>query len=131
MIGIDLIGLAVTAALAGPSLLPQLVAAALIQEGGRLVAALAAGGEVQAMMAGGLFGRTTAVGPPTALVLLAGPATLLLVAALTCGEDGPRRLDLWLPWSGTRRPFAAACCRTAALSLIQCLWALLVRGTIP
>lgn len=131
MIGIDLIGLAVTAMLAGPSLSPQLVAAAFIQEGGRLAAALAAGGAVQAVMAGGLFGRTTAVGAPAALVLLAGPVTLLAAAAATWGVEGPRQLDLWLPWSRARRPFAAACCRMAALSLIQCLWALLVRGTIP
>lgn len=131
MIGIDLIGLAITVVIAGPFLVLHVVAAAAVQELGRLVVALAVGGHVQAMMAGGLFGRTTASGAPVALVLLAGPATLILVGAACSGRDGLRRPDLWQPWRDTRRPFAAACCRLAALSLIQCLWALIVRGTIP
>ncbi|MGE5560060.1 MAG: hypothetical protein ACM3XN_03275 [Chloroflexota bacterium] len=131
MLAIDLIGLAITVAIAGPALLPHLFAAALLQETGRLIVAVAAGGSVGSIMAGGLFGRTSATGVPAELVLLAGPLSVLLAGVLASGKRGPRRPDLWLPWAATPRPFAAACCRLSILSLIQCLWALLVRGTIP
>lgn len=131
MVGIDLVGLIVTILITGPLLAGQIVLAALVQELGRLIVALAAGGHVQSMMAGGVFGRTGVTGLSPAVPLLAGPFVLLLVGALSAGPSAWSQPAFWLPWARTDRPFAAACCRLAILSTIQCLWALIVRGTIP
>lgn len=131
MVGIDLIGLLVTAFLVGPLLIAHVAAAALVQELGRLIVVLAAGGHVQSVMAGGVFGRTGVSELTPAVALLAGPLIVFAVGLLSGGATAINRPSLWLPWAKTDRPFAAACCRLAVLSTIQCLWALIVRGTIP
>ncbi|MEW6724336.1 MAG: hypothetical protein AB1331_05370 [Bacillota bacterium] len=125
MIEIDVAGILFTALILGPMLLPELLAAMIVLEVGRLFGGLVFGTAATAMTMGGAFGHLGGVDTVSPLAELTGPVLCFVLGqVVVTWRATPDYRRLLEPWTRPSRPFGAALLRLAILAGLVAAWRL-------
>lgn len=128
MLSVDLIGMLFTVCLVGPRYPLHVLAAAVIQDAGRILVILFFHGRIETVIAAGAFGTAVAGGLKgySALVAaFAGPLVSYLVSAGAGGVEWEKTADLISPAARLRYPFAVVNFRLAIIAALVSVWQLI------
>lgn len=127
MILLDLVGLAISGILLGPGYIAYVFLLSILQEGARLLVALAVNAEIDRVFISGIFGFTSFKGVSIndsrgIMILLAGPIVSLIICRLAGGIGKNPRGALFNPLLRVKKPLAMVSLRLGLLSLIISCW---------
>lgn len=126
MLVVDFIGLLMTICLTGLRYPHIVLAAGLIHDFGRILMVLFMSGNMESLVAAGVFGTATVTGFTNpinhALVVMAGPLACYLGCAVSGGIDREPTASLIHPCRALKAPVAVIMLRIAIVSFLINIW---------
>jgi hypothetical protein len=122
MLTVDFIGLLFTVVIIGFRYPQYVVLATAVHELGRIIMILFLHGNIDSVIAAGIFGATTANNlkgsSMNLLIIFSGPIANYIVSSTTSGIEFEKTAHLFNPLAKLQHPFAVVNLRLAILSLL-------------